>query len=86
MKALKLKGWVDGILGSRSQAEIATAHWFAVKPVPDMVRATLVIGEKGYTESDMKAAVIKAYYINPSTSTTELSDVFKELGLSLDPA
>lgn len=55
MKALKLKGWVDGILGHRTKAQISTVHWFAVKPVPDMVKATLVIGEKAYTESEVRA-------------------------------
>lgn len=56
MKDLKLKGWVDGILSTRSRAEIATAHWFAVKPVPDMVKATLVIGdERVFTESEVKS-------------------------------
>ena len=54
MKALKLKGWVDGILGHRLEAEIATAHWFAAKPVPDMLRATLVIGdERVFTLSEV---------------------------------
>ena len=56
MKALKLKGWVDGILGHRPKAQIATVDWFAVKPVPDMVRATLVIGdERVFTESEVQA-------------------------------
>ena len=91
MKALKLKGWVDGILGHRPKAEIATAHWFAVKPVPDMVRATLVIGdERMFTESEVRAILrdlLAAAEDGPFMPNYDrMDEMVKFHGLSFDPA
>ncbi len=90
MKALKLKGWVDGILGNRPKAKIATAHWFAVKPVPDMVRATLVIGEKAYAESEVREIAQKMNRIlafgRTESSNKAVASMLALHGIALDPA
>ncbi len=91
MKALKLKGWVDGILGHRPKAQIATVHWFAVKPVPDMVRATLVIGdERVFTESEVREIAQKMNRIlafgRTESSNKAVASMLALHGIVLDPA
>lgn len=55
---MKFKGWVDGIVGTRTKADIASVNWYAVKVVPDMIRSTLVItNERVFTESEVDAYV-----------------------------
>jgi hypothetical protein len=91
MKALKLKGWVDGILGNRPKAKIATAHWFAVKPVPDMVKATLIVGEKAFTESEVKAMLADIghhtiVFLNTNEYHSHIINTAKRHGVVFDPA
>lgn len=89
MKALKLKGWVDGIVGTRSKAEIASANWFAVKVVPDMARATLVIGEERvFTESEVRDFLLKIRRDYHAVEDIEFLDTLTkdELDIVLNPA
>lgn len=87
MKALKLKGWVDGIVGTRSKAEIASANWFAVKVVPDMARATLVIGEERvFTESEVRAMVREMVDGVTAGEELTLETIAAKHGILLDPA
>lgn len=95
MSKLKLKGWVDGIVNTRSKAEIASANWYAVKVVPDMVRGTLVIGEKAFTESEVRAmlrdliedqARCDVHNGWQSGMIPDFAGIASKHGVSLDPA
>jgi hypothetical protein len=72
MANIKIKGWVDGIVTTRAPKDIVSVHLFTHKHVPDMVRATTVIGEPVYLESQVRA-MLEEFSSNLS-GMTEFAD------------
>ena len=60
MSTRKIKGWIDGIVTTRADKDIVGVHLFTHKHAPDMVRATVFTGGKGYTEEEVKAMLEEA--------------------------
>lgn len=47
------KGWIDPIVVTRNPKETACIHIFSPKPVKDMLRATLILGN-GFSEETVR--------------------------------
>jgi hypothetical protein len=86
----KIEGYVDGIVTTRRNDEIASVVVFSEdNGDPRNAPCVLIIGSPGeqaprvFTEQEVVKMLREAYYINPETTDTYLSDLASRHSIEL---